>query len=136
MIMKPRKRFPIWIAFALLAFVPSCGTLDPAGAYKSDKVLYDADAVIVSSYDVIRSFVVFDAQQGANAAPNMRMAANRIRLTAPQAFQSAIAVRDAYAAAPNSSNSTALAKALAVLRAASIEATRWLVQTNFSNLNP
>lgn len=114
--------------FALLTLCVSCGTLAPGGAYNGDKVLYDADWAIATSYDVTHTFVQWEYANRDLLAdhPEIHRAANSIREKAPAAFRSALAVRDAYRADPTATNRDNLQTAIAVVRALALEATRWL----------
>lgn len=105
-----------------------CGTLDKSGAYQGDRVLYDADFAIASSYDLLHTFVKWEYEnRGALAGkPEIRQAADRVRIEAPRWISSAIALRDAYKSSPTSANRDAIQKALDVLRAAIREATQYL----------
>lgn len=116
-------------AAALVAIgVSGCGSLAPGGSYQGDKVLYDADVAIATSYEVIHTFVAWEyANREALAPqPGIRAAADRMRRGAPQWVRSALALRDAYAARPDVETRDALATAVGVLRAAMLEATRYL----------
>ena len=142
---------PIRVAVALLTlcvlgFVgcSGCGSLSPGtadhpspyggvtatGELKTpDRVLYDADFAIATSYTIIHSFVKyeFDNRAALAGTPEIKQAADRIRAGAPGWFKSAVAVRDAYAKSPTLENRTALSKALDVLQQAVVEANRHLV---------
>lgn len=106
-----------------------CGTLDPAGAYKGDKTLYDADLTITTAYDTVHSVVLWEYQNRAAVAtlsPAIRPAVDGIRKQAPQAFAAVLAVRDAYAAASTATNATALGTALTSLQAIVTQAEGYL----------
>lgn len=112
---------------ALLAILAGCGTLDPTGVYKGNKVLYDADQVIATSYDILHTFVVWEYQNRKLINnPQVTAAADNIRVNAPRWFASAIALRDTYKANATSANATALQTALALLHTAVSEANTWL----------
>ena len=120
--------FALLLAGLVACGPTGCGTLNPAGAYAGDKVLYDADAGIATSYDLLHTFVKWEYDNRAALAgtPEIKGYADSVRRQAPQWFASAIALRDAYHAAPNGGTRTALQSALAVLRQATTEATRYL----------
>jgi len=61
--------------------------------------------------------------------PAIKQAADKIRLEAPKAFKSAIAVRDAYAISPNAENRTAVNRALDTIHSMFVEAVKLRVQT-------
>jgi hypothetical protein len=105
-----------------------CGTLDPAGAYKGDKVLYDADTTIASSYEVINSFLLWEHNNrvALGSMPEVTAYADTLRKQSPRWFNSAIVLRDTYANVPNDGTRDALTSAIAVLRQAMGEASRHL----------
>lgn len=113
---------------AMLGLLTGCGTLNPAGVYNDDKVLYNADMTIATSYEGIHAFVLWEYNNRAALAakPEIKAAADKMRIGAPLWFASAFALRDAYAATPNTGTQAALGTALSVLRAALTEATRYL----------
>ena len=123
----------VLIPIALLALA-ACGTLAPGGAYK-DKVLYNADLTITTSYDVLHTFVIWEQNNRPvlHAFPEVTKAADYVRANARQWLSSAIALRETYAANPTSENLAGLNKALNVLRTAMTEATKYLIQTQTSN---
>jgi len=125
--MTMRLRMSVVMLAAALALA-GCGTLEPGGVYRGDKVLYDADVVIATSYDVIHTFVAWEyANREALASrPEVRRAADRMRAGAREWIGTALALRDAYAAQPADGTRDALQSALDVLRAALVEATRYL----------
>ena len=110
-----------------MTVLTGCGTLDPAGVYHGDKLLYTADVTLADAYDALHGFVQWEyANRAALASqPAIRESADRVRAEAPQWFASALAVRDAYAAAPTTANQSALASALAVIQAAVTQAAAW-----------
>lgn len=115
-----------------LIFAPllqtGCGTLAKDGVYQSDKALYSADMTIASSYDLLYRFVIFERQNRVVlASPEIKAAADRIRLGAPTWFASALNLRDAYKLNPTGANRNALNSAMAVLHAAVLESTRYLI---------
>lgn len=116
----------------LLAFcsllILGCKSLDPAGPYHGDKVTADADAVIVAAYETLHTFVAweFDNRAALAGTPEVTKFADSIRAGAQNWIQSAIAVRDAYAASPTAENRTALTRALDSLRAAILQARKYL----------
>lgn len=119
----------LWLAPAVLTLplLTGCGTLAPGGAYNSDKVLYDADFAIANSYDLLHNFVTWEYQNRALLAsvPEIKAAADKVRVGAPQWVRSALNLRDAYAKSPTGANRDALQKAIDVLRQAVAEATAY-----------
>lgn len=118
------------VAFAVALPQTGCTTkkLDPAGVYQSDKALYDADKTITDAYDVMHTFVLFEYQNREALAtkPDVRKAADSIRLNAQKWIKSAIALRDKYANAPNPENRSALLDAVRVLREAVNQASTYM----------
>lgn len=121
----------------LLVGLTACGTLAPNGAYQGDDVLYKADTVITTSYTVFDSFLKYEHANRAalSGRPEIKKAADHIRTNAKVWIGSAIALRDAYALNPTPDGNAQLQKALAVLRAALIESTRYLSE-NQNLLSP
>lgn len=127
-----------FIALMLCLFAGGCGTLNKAGPYQGDKVLYDADLAIATSYDVIHSFVLWEHQSRASLTnlPWITIKANEIRQQAPGAFKAAIMLRDTYAATPNSGTRSALVQSVTVLRALMATALSIMTQHNTGTTNP
>jgi hypothetical protein len=105
-----------------------CGTLDPAGPYHGDKVLYQTDGAITSSYELMHSFVAWELRNRAGLAgqPEITRAADNIRRHAKQWIGTATALRDAYAANPGPEH-RALDQALAVLNEAAKQSAAYLL---------
>ena len=116
-------------AAAPLLLTTGCGTLAPAGAYAGDKVLYNTDVTIATSYDALHVFVKweYENREALSGTPEIKSYADTIRKNAPRYFASALALRDAYAANPSSGTKSALQASLNVIRQATAEATRYLV---------
>lgn len=120
---------------ALLLAAPitftGCGTLDPAGSYSGDKVLYDADMTISLAYDTVHNFVTWEYQNRAalSGLPQIKEYANALRSQYPTWHRAALAARQAYIGNPNDPNRTALQQALDVLREAMRQANQWLATT-------
>lgn len=111
-----------------------CVRLAPGGVYKGDIGLYQAEMTITTSYTLIHEFVKWEQDNRGHLSPEVTQAADRIRRGAPQWFASALALRDAYAANPDGGTRDALTSALEVLRAAVVEATKYLTQANITKL--
>jgi len=107
-----------------------CGTLNPEGPYGGDKALYDADSTITMTYDALHAFVKWEYENRAALAsmPEIKHHSDTIRKQAPQWFNSAVAIRDAYQQAPSAGTRDALMSSLAVLRQAMTEATRFYIR--------
>lgn len=124
-----KKLFVMWLTLVAVVFaLGGCAGLDPAGPYKGDKMLYDADLVIDGSYAVIDGFVKWEERNHPllKSRPEITKYADKVRTEGPRWFDSAFALRDAYVAAPTPENGAALQKAVAVLRAAMTEAAAYL----------
>ena len=130
----PLKSLMLWVVAALAAggllgvALVGCGTLDPSGPYKGDKVLYSTDLSLATSYDVLHGFVQWEWQNRAALAsiPGLHAAADSVRGEAPGWFGRALALRDAYQGDPSAANRAALDKGLAVLEAAVSQAVAWM----------
>lgn len=116
------------VPLLLMVLFSACGTLAPNGAYTS-KVLYDADVSITTSYNVLHTFVTWERDNRAALAklPQVTQAADNVRANARAWLSSAIALRETYAANPTKNGEQALTAALAILRAATTEAAKYLV---------
>jgi hypothetical protein len=118
------------LAIVALLVLPGCGTLDKSGVYAGDKTLYDADQVINTSYDALHAFVLFEFQNRAMLAPHpeVKLAADNVRMNARDWLQSAINLREAYAANPTADNANKLHNAIAIIQTALSEATKYLIK--------
>lgn len=104
------------LILTLVATFTGCGTLAPDGPYKSDKVLYGADQVIVSSQRSLQRYVSWEMQNRAVLPVEVSRAADSVRENAKQWIQSAINLREAYAANPNKDNENNLVRSLDILQ--------------------
>jgi hypothetical protein len=86
-------------AFAALLFV-GCQSvsLDPAGPYKGDVALYQADLAIKQAYTLTDAFLRYEQTNRATVSEDTRKLANNLRDEVPGILADAVAVRDAYAA--------------------------------------
>lgn len=108
--------------------VIGCGTLNKSGVYNGDKFLYSTDLTLVTSKDVLQAFVSWEKNnRAAINNPDIKKAADSIRLGAPKWYASALAVRDAYAANPSTDNKNAVVSVLAVIQAAVTQASSYMV---------
>lgn len=107
-----------------------CGTLDSKGVYAGDKVLYDAELAINTSYDLIHTFVTWEKDNRAALAkwPEIKSAANQMRAHAKEWFSTAHALHDAYAANPTDTNRESFLAAVAILRTALNEAAGYMAR--------
>lgn len=98
-----------------------CGTLEPGGAHEGNKVLYDADLTITTSWQVIDSVLLWEKEnrEALAGVPEIKEACDVIRSEAPSAFKHAVAMRDAYAAGGSELD---LDAALTVLRGIATQA--------------
>lgn len=113
-----------------ILLTPGCAVVSKDGPYQGDSILFNADQTIVQSYDLLHTFVKweYDHRAALSTVPQIKEAADRVRLQAPAWLQSAMTLRDAYAAAPTRGNKKSLEASLDILRAALTEATRYLTQ--------
>lgn len=116
------------LLFAALVLL-GCKSLDPAGPYRGDSKLYAQDVGIRAAYDTIHTFVLWEYQnrKALEKNPEIRRSADTMRAGAPKWMASAVALRDAYASVPSSSNLAALQQSLAVLKAAMVQASQHML---------
>lgn len=121
----------ILLAVAFLAPVGPVGckaSLDKQGVYDGDQALYSADKAIVGSTRILRSFVKWEYDFRATLPVEVSRAADKVRSNADQWVDSAIALRDAYAANPSKDNKLALENSVKLLQTALAEATKYMAQ--------
>ena len=128
--MRNIQKFAILSAFVLFAFCAGptgCNaTLDPAGVYQGDKVLYGAEKTITTAYKSFDSFLKWEETYRAALPVEVSRAADVIRLNAKKWIDSAIALREVYAANPTAENRKKLDVALSLIDAALSEANRYM----------
>lgn len=131
------KLFAIGL-FASTFLLSGCGSLDPSGTYKGDKLLYTADRTIVESYDLFHTFVLWEYDYRAELSrwPEIKQSADHVRANAQDWIRTATALRDAYAAAPSGANGKALTAALSTLKTAMAEATKYLARRETIPITP
>lgn len=117
----------LWLGGSLFVTttLQGCRDLDPSGVYAGDKLLYRADLTITSSKSFMDAFVTFEFHNRALLQlkhPEVKAAADTVRTQGKASLQSAVAARDAYAAASTAANATALNTALATLTEAASQA--------------
>lgn len=117
------------LVLVLASVITGCGSLDPTGPYKGNKVLYSADLTIATAYDVIDGFLIWEnANRGTAACPrSVTAAADDLRGKAPAAFAEALAARDAYANASTSANASKLQTTLMALQQLVSVANKFLI---------
>lgn len=119
-------------------FLTACSTpqLAPGGVYQGNTVLYTMDNSIDTSYAFLDLFTKWENDNRVilSKRPEITKAADAIRINAPGWFKSAVACRDAYIASPTDTNQQKFTAALAVLRQAVTEATKYYLEAN--NLKP
>lgn len=126
-----KLRLLLTLAFAL--FVVTSGpigcksTLAPDGVYQGDKFLYNAEKTITTSYDLLHSFVQWELDYRAILPVEVSRAADTVRIHSKRWVDSAIALRDAYAASPTPQNKDKLVTALNILDTALTEAGKFMV---------
>lgn len=132
--MKTISRLVVAIAFT--AFLLTSGpvgcnaTLEKDGVYQGDNILYQAEKATTTAYKTFDSFLRWEQTYRATLPVEVSRAADVIRLNAKKWIDSAIALRDAYAANPTAENRRKLDVALNVIDAALAEATRYLAKPN------
>lgn len=115
--------------FFLLALVTGCAKLAPSGPYNGDAFLYNSDLSIVTSKDVLETFVTWEkANRPALAKyPEIRKFADDLRKNAPGWYKSAITIRDTYSTTKSQESKSALTTVLATLEAATTQAATYMV---------
>lgn len=130
------KPGPSPIVKALLLFlIPAslfigCRSLAPDGPYAGDKLAYEADTIIVTSYDTLHTFVKWEKENrvALDAYPEIKKSADAVRIGAQKWIATAIAAREAYTKSPTPETRDALTRAIAVLRTALAESVKYLNQ--------
>lgn len=107
-----------------------CGktTLAPAGIYQGDKVLYEADKAITTTYKSFETFLKWETQYRSVLPVEVSRAADTIRLNAKKWIDSAGNLRDAYAASPTGPNRDKLKLTLDLIDTAFDEAVKYMAQ--------
>ncbi len=116
---------------ALGVGIHGCGTLDPAGVYHGDKLLYDAELAIPTSKDILQSFVKweYDNRSALAGRPEIRKSADNVRAHAKQWIQTAINLTESYKTNATAENRDAMVKAIGILRTALVEASGYMIST-------
>lgn len=120
----------LFLAMVLGSQIGCATKLDPAGPYGSDAILYNADLVITTSYDIVHTFVLWEySNRDALAAyPGIKAAADVMRKEAPGLINSAMTLREQYAKEPTVTNRLSLNNVLSLLRKSAVEATKQMVE--------
>lgn len=130
-----KKRFVQFVALFALAAVcfvgpAGCGktTLAPAGVYHEDKVLYQAEKAITTTYKSFETFLKWETQYRTVLPVEVSRAADTIRINAKKWIDSAGNLRDAYAANPTGPNRDKLKLALDLIDTAFDEAVKYMAE--------
>lgn len=125
------KLLALLLLLPFLTPLSGCKSIDKAGVYQGDQLLYNADLVIATSFDVVHSFVKWELEnRGAlGQAPQATQYADSLRAQYPTWHRAALAARTAYVGDPSATNRTALQQALDVLREATHQANQWFANT-------
>lgn len=97
-----KKFLTICSILTLSVILIGCATsknLDPQGVYKGDAYLYNIDHTIVSTYQVVDAFLVWETENNSYIKTNIPTAftiANTIRANAPATLADVKKARDAY----------------------------------------
>lgn len=132
------KKLLVTIMMLPLLLMCGCKALAPDGAYGGDQMLYSADLTISTSYDVVHTFVLWELQNRAalRGTPQVKEAADNMRLNYPTYHRAAMSARNVYANAKTKTNANALAITLDVLREAVRQANQWLAYAPSGTTNP
>jgi len=136
-------KFVTIILFALIGLfaMPACtntATVDPAGTYKGDAYLYQTDQAVGAAFNLFQVYVTWEYNNRAVLAsnPEIKKSADYIRSNVKQWRDSALALRDAYAATPSADNKANLNKVLAVIQAALVQATAYMTSPTATTTPP
>ena len=113
-----------------LVLLCSCATQLAPGPYNGDKVLYNADLAITTAYDVCHRFVKweYDNQVALMQFPEVKKAADKVRVNAPGLINSAISLREVYVSTGSSESRDSLLTIVALLRQLTTEAVKNLAE--------
>jgi hypothetical protein len=109
-------------------------TLDPAGVYQGDKILYTAEKTITTSYQTFDSFLKWETAYRQLLPVEVSRAADVIRLNAKKWIESASTLRDTYVAQPTGPNRDKLNETLNLIESALLEASKYM--TDFKAVAP
>jgi hypothetical protein len=121
-----------------LPLLMGCGTLDKSGIYQGDTVLYNAELATTEGKDMLHTFVKWEYDNRAflRQWPQIKEAADDVRLHAKSWVASAIALRNAYVANPTQDTRSALEASVIVIRAALNQATVYMATPINGTLKP
>lgn len=126
-----RNLLPLLLFTFLLA---SCSTVlestpDRPSPYAGDAVLFRADQSIVTGYNLLHEFVVWEKTYRTTINnKDVKHAADNVRLHAKDWITSAKRLREAYKLAPTEPNKTALTAVLDIIDAALTESLGYMTQ--------
>jgi hypothetical protein len=123
-----KQKLLVFLLALPMLLLTGCKSLDPAGPYGGDQVLYSADLTISTSYDVVHTFVSWEYRNRTALAstPQIHEYADLMRSNYPTYHRAAMSARMVYANSKTKPNQTALALTLDVLREAVRQANQWL----------
>lgn len=119
-----KKLLTICSILALSAFIFGCATtssLQTGGVYSNDAFLYNADSTILTTYNVLDAFLIFETQNEQfikTNEPAIFSAANVIRQNAPSALSDISKARQLYIAYSKNTNTVLVAQAQVSLTSA------------------
>lgn len=114
------------LVLSVVAFTGCQTNLDKEGIYKGDKVLYNSDKTITTSYRVLHAFVKWEMDYRELLPPEVTKAADAVRRDSRKWINSAIALREAYAINPSEENKLNLQKSLEVLDVALAQISKYM----------
>ena len=99
-------------------FATGCGTLDPAGPYDGDQILFRADQSISATYDTLHVFVSWEYLHRDTLAkwPEIRQAADYVRAHAEDWVNAATYAREQYAVYRSPETRSSLTAAITELK--------------------
>lgn len=117
------------LALVVLVAV-GCRSLAPGGVYDGDKLLYESEVTIVTSYNLVDAYLKWEADNEVllRKWPEIHQSAQKLRTEFPQWYNSANALHDAYEATRDVETGKKLATTVALLRAALNEAALYMVR--------
>jgi len=135
--MREKKNNIIAVILTLIVLLIGAGcsgcqtTLDPTGVYQGDIVLYNVDNTLNGAYATMDTFLKWEYDNRAVYAsmPEVKRAADNIRMNGQNWIESAFALRDAYAANPTDENKDKLLAAVAILRTALLESAKYMAKS-------
>lgn len=116
--------------FALALLLSGCAHLDPEGVYKGDKIIYSAELITPTAFDLLHTFVSWEQKNRTMLTkwPEVTAYADIVRSNANQWFTTANVLHDSYKANPNEENRQSLAMALRIIQAALVQANDYMLK--------